>query len=516
MRIVSYPLALTNHACLVGVSLLLFLPSALFAFSLRPLPAFLVLAGCVGGLAIIALHLSPEGLLRAPFQMRHWAAYCGFAFALLVLGGEGHLFYANSDWLTRDAVLADLVRGGALSSYRFGDADTLLRAPLGMYMLPAQAGRAFGLGAAHGALLAQNTLFLGTILYLIATLGNGRWMIAILVFFAGVSIIGAAMRTAWSPSSSATPLWLQWGLDGWHPLYLQYSGTLVQFFWVPNHALPAWWLALLMLLQVRGQVDVATLGVSVAGALLWSPLSIVPVVPWLLFSALCRPRAVLWSARTVLGGLAAVCFVPIAIYLVLASGTIDGGSQSGRPDFSFWYGLFVVIQLPVLAYLAFARAHIMKQDRALVVVCASILLLLPLFRFGPNNDLVMRASIVPLVIVAFTFGYIVLEETRRRTALAVAGWALVAASVPSAAVEIGRALATPRYAISACSLADASHALDGGAVPTNYVVPFAQVPAWLIDVSRASAVATTDGSCWPDRTLPRYFGLETVGARPER
>ena len=505
VRIASRSHALTNRACLVGISVLLFLPSALFAPSLRPLPALFVLAGCAGGLAIVATQSTAIGILRAPLQVRRWAAYCGVAFALLVLGGEGHLFFANSDWLTRDAVLADLVRTGALASYRFADADTLLRAPLGLYMLPALIGQTFGLGVAHGALLAQNTLFLGTILYLFANLANGWRMVAILGLFAGVSIIGAVMRTAWSPASSATPLWLQWGLDGWHPLYLQYSGTLVQFFWVPNHALPAWWLALLILLQVRNEVDVATLGVSVAGALLWSPLSIVPVVPWLLFSALRWPRAVLLSPRTILGGLAALCFVPIAIYLVLASGTIDGGSQSGRPDFGFWYTLFVVVQLPVLAYLAFARAHIAKQDRAPIIVSALLLLLLPLFRFGPNNDLVMRASIVPLVIVAFVFGYVVLEETRRRTVLAAAGWVLVVASAPSAAVEIGRALATPRYAISACSLADAARALDGGAVPTNYVVPFTQVPAWLIDIHRASAVQPTSEPCWPDRVRPRYF-----------
>ncbi len=504
---------LTHRTLLLGISCLLFAPSLLFAGALQLAPALLVAAGCFGALAIVATNAPPLGFLAQPVALRRWVGCCSVALVLLLLGGETHLFHATLDWLVRDAVLVDLVRHGPLSGYRFGESDYLLRAPLGMYMLPALVGRMFGLGAAHGALLAQNTLFLGTILTLLAALGHGRLHVVILVLFGGVSIIGAAMRIAWTPDSEPIPFWLQSGLDSWNPRF-QFSSTLVQFFWVPNHALPGWWLATLMLLQSRGQVDLATLGVSVAGALFWSPLCIVPVALWLGVCALRHPRAVT-TPRTIIGALAGACFVPLTVYIMLASGSIQSGTPLLRADFLFWYGLFVLIQLPVLGLLFIARDRIRPDERWLLGIAVVTLFSLLPIGFGPNNDLVMRGSIVPLTIVAFIFGRILIEETRQRSGFAIAGWILVVASSPSAAVEVGRALATPRDAISDCSLAEASLELQWASVPTNYVVPISTIPRWLIDVASVSPAHAGKKGCWPDRVRARYFGLErTLSGSP--
>ena len=497
---------------LLGISGLLFAPSLLFAGALQLAPALLVVAGCFGGLAIVATNAPPTGFLAQPVALSRWAGYCGATLLLMLLGGETHLFHATLDWLVRDAVLVDLVRHGPLAGYRFGESDYLLRAPLGMYMLPALVGRLFGIGAAHGALLAQNTLFLGTIFTLLAALGQGRLHIVILVLFGGVSIIGAAMRIAWTPDSAPIPFWLQWGLDSWNPRF-QFSSTLVQFFWVPNHALPGWWLATLILLQSRGQVDLATLGVSVAAALFWSPLCIVPVALWLGVYALRHPRA-MTAPRTILGVLAGACFLPLAIYIMLQAGSIYSGTPLLRADFLFWFCLFVVVQLPVLGLLYVARDRVRPDERWLLGVAAITLFLLLPIGFGPNNDLVMRGSIVPLTIVAFIFGRILIEETRKRSRFAIAGWILVVVSAPSAAVEVGRALATPRYAISDCSLAEASLELQWASVPTNYVVPTWTIPAWLIDVASISPAHSGKERCWPDRVRARYFGLEHVLSSP--
>ena len=70
-------------------------------------------------------------------------------FGLCLLGGQGHLLYAAEDWLIRDAVVADL-SASALPAYAWNGATWVLRAPLGMYLLPGALGRLAGLGAAHG------------------------------------------------------------------------------------------------------------------------------------------------------------------------------------------------------------------------------------------------------------------------------------------------------------------------------------------------------------------------------
>ena len=76
-------------------------------------------------------------------------------FALCILGGQGHIFYAAEDWLTRDAVLADLA-AMPLPAYPWNGETWILRAPLGMYVLPGAVGRLASLGAAHAFMLIQN------------------------------------------------------------------------------------------------------------------------------------------------------------------------------------------------------------------------------------------------------------------------------------------------------------------------------------------------------------------------
>ena len=88
---------------------------------------------------------------------------------MLLLGGEGRLLSAPTDWYVRDAVLADLGRNPWPFLYEASGGPTLLRAPLGMYLLPALAGGG-GQRALDLALLAANTAMLGLLLALAAAL----------------------------------------------------------------------------------------------------------------------------------------------------------------------------------------------------------------------------------------------------------------------------------------------------------------------------------------------------------
>ncbi len=487
-----------DRAVVAVVSLMVLLPSFLFAPVLRAFPAALLMAGCCGAFWLVLgpKPVSDDDVLRRPLRVRQLSACIGLAFVIFLLGGETHLFYATEDWSIRDAVLADLVSHGNPVLYDWNGATYLLRAPLGMYMVPAFVGRGLGLFAAHVALLGQNATLLGATLYLLMSLGRGWAHLAILIAFGGLSIVGALLLST-AGQDHYWPHLQRWGMDTWHPFY-QYSSSIVQFFWVPNHALPGWWLATLLLLNTRSTVDVATIGVSVAALAFWSPLAVLPFIPWLVFVVATQWREVLFARRTWVGFIIAAAFLPIVAYLLLAPATIAHDSPLSQNNFLLWYVIFILFQLPVLRLVGAQWSDVPREWRALFVINGAILLALPFFKFGPNNDLVMRGSITSLVIVAFVFGALAPREKGKLVVAALAYVLIAIGSVP-AMYEVYRAIVKPRYAISRCSLQEASLAIDKQGLPSNYIAPATAMPNWLIDLRGIEAVGFVDRPCWPDR-----------------
>ena len=493
----SLYLVLSNRAVLIFVSALIFLPSALFATALRPTPAMLVLAGCTGGLALIAQRprAMDWGFLDAPIDMRCFVLCIALACVILMVGGELHLFYATQDWRIRDAVLADLTQGAFPIIYKVAGTDYILRAPLGMYMIPATIGHAFGLLGAHAALLTQNTLVLGSIFYLLVSLGCGWPHLAILIFFGGLSLIGAYFAYLIA-NAYGLDRWVKFG-DAWNR-YFQYSCSMVQFFWVPNHALPGWWLATLLLLQTRSEVDSATVGVSLAGAMFWSPLVVIPVALWLTYLAATNSRRHLLAWRTWLGVLAGVCFLPVAFYMVIGSSEIAHGYSANKPAFTPLYILFIAIQMPSALFAFLNRRLIPISMLSLFYINVVILLILPFFVFGNGNDMVMRGSISSLVIVSFVFGGIICDPAISRMTKFL-GYALIILSSPSTLLEVSRNIIFARYNFSDCSLIEANYAWSGDKrVPTNYGVESAQVPSWLMGAEATSPLSARPRRCWTD------------------
>ncbi len=500
----SQSIALNNRAILILVSAFFLAPSALFAVGLRPLPGALVLAGCIGSLALIAQRQTTEGggFLASPVNLPRLAVCVILACVVLMFGGELHLFFASYDWRIRDAVLADLTRGGFPLGYDVQGAGYLLRAPLGIYMVPSAIGHVFGLLCAHVALVGQNAIILGSIFYLLMSLGGGWPHLVILILFGGLSLLGALFAYATAPGYRMDRL-LNFSLDAWNP-YFQYSSSIVQFFWAPNHALPAWWLATLLLLQSRSEVDAATLGVSLAGAIFWSPLAVIPILIWLLYLAAADWRRHLLAWRTWIGVCLGACFLPVAIFMTIGSSEITHGVTTENPSFLAFYLLFIVLQLPSALFVFLNRRLLSSPLFALFCVNAVILLALPFFNFGPSNDLVMRGSIASLAVVAFAFGLLLCNPELSRKAR-IAGYALVLLGSASAILEFYRNIAFPRYDVSECSLMESYYALGGASVPSNYAVGTAQIPNWLMDAKVPQPKVAKPRRCWSDgfRQTPR-------------
>ena len=185
-------------------------PLLVFALGLAPLACISIIGGLFLTTFLVGFRLPAGDFLSAPVDLRTLAVCLGAGGVLCVIAGEGHFLYAQFDWHVRDAVLADLVRAGFPAFYVVEGVDYFLRAPLGMYLLPALVGRVAGLPAAHFALLAQNASIVGALLYLSVafTSANKLQFLAVLLLTGPLDCIPVAFfnyKKTGAPALSTAP-----------------------------------------------------------------------------------------------------------------------------------------------------------------------------------------------------------------------------------------------------------------------------------------------------------------------
>jgi hypothetical protein len=322
---------------------------------------------------------------------------CGWT----AFGGIGHFVFANTDWHIRDAVFHDLVVSPWPVGYGVLDgAESLLRAPLGYYLPAALVGKSFGLWIGHLALgvwtAAGATLFLLQALSLTpARTGAALAVAAVIVLFSGFDVVGSLISSPGFLSNWNITQHLEW----WAGSY-QYSSQTTQLFWVPNHALGGWLTIGLLCRDARKSPLDAMLPMIVVAAALWSPLSALGLVPFILLKVLggttrerllplLHPRV--WGPALVVGLVIAsfltmgTARLPVTYTLTSADLTLDLLRQLQ----------FFLLEAGFIGFVVLALRWSWEVVLALVV-----LLLLPIVNFGPGNDLVMRASIPSLAVLA--------------------------------------------------------------------------------------------------------------------
>ena len=190
---------------------------------------------------------------------------------------------------------------------------------------------------------------------------------------------------------------------------------------------PGWWFALLSLLYVRKEIDLAALPMSFAALLMWSPLAMMGAAPLLaLFPAGTACRAALVAARRSSPRSASRCVsCRSPLYL-----TIDAATCRMSV-------LLCARRLLLTNYLLLPRgrdsaggdrALRLEQGRALPTVASSrsrsaCCFVIPFYSVGVSNDFVMRVSIPPLFLLAFAFARIAVltprDDSRFATAISV-------------------------------------------------------------------------------------------------
>lgn len=493
----------SNHHVFCLTALLFLSPNALFALSaLRPAPAIAVLAGCASVSWFVWRARASGRLLSTSVDPGKLGSCVAIALTLCVLGGQGHLVYAYPDWLTRDAVLADLMRDGLTGIYHYRGQDYYLRAPVGMYMLPAAVGHVFGLHAAHLALLVANGVIFGLLLYIACILAGPSVaaFLAILIAFSGVDLLGALAVQISAPGGIGWTVLEWWSLDFDPSIPLQYSSMVTQLFWAPNHAAPGWFIAILVLLRCRDEIRLSTFVACCASLILWSPLAVVGALPFGALFAMRRPLRETLTVENLLAGAAGLGFLPIALYLVTTADTLSSGAQSLSPGLGRVLVLFLLVEIPQAMILFDARRRVDPADRGALVVAVLTLCLLPFFIFGPSNDLVLRASIPSLFLIAFSFARIAATTPRENSAFR-AIWLIVILSAATPASQIVRPLMLARFAVSDCNMLTMWQSIDPIGFPGNYLAPAASAPKWLRARDSTTPRLLEYRDCWPDHPL---------------
>lgn len=480
--------------CLVALPNLAFLTTHLASPVLAGICVVCTAAGVAWTMRTVLRHPVP---LDIPLLL----VALGLGFALNCLGGQAHLFYANDDWLIRDAVLRDLVAEPWPVGYRYLGDTTVLRAPLGLYLLPAAFGKAFGLRAAHAALLAQNTVLFGCLFFVFAQSfpprRTGLRVLAIFVAFGGWDIVGAWLL--------GEPLTLGSKLESWMPGQ-QFTSHVTQVFWVPNHAASGWTFVAAYLLWHRRHLDAGALVCVFGLCAFWSPLSMIGALPFLVRAIVTdglsgRLRILHLPAP----GLTAIGLAPVLLYLMADSGRVPHGFKTIDLIFLSAYVYFLAVEVGPALLFVFAtdRSHpdgrrtVLKGDMPLIV---AILLFVPLYRLG-DADFVMRASIPALALLALRFG--VGAATAATGGQRLAALAVIAIGAGAPVYEVGRALLRPAYAISDCSLLDASQVPPNDGPLFHYLARTDRIDASVAGRVLAQPERILDlkprPPCWPDR-----------------
>jgi hypothetical protein len=448
------------------ICLYLVLPLLLFcAWFKWPVAIGLGLLACYGfvhalpGLQLRRFDLSRRAIVLLALVALAWAA----------LAGVGHFFYANVDWVIRDAVLRDLVATPWPPMYDAGAAGAgpqILRAPVGFYLPVAAAGSVLGLRCADILLYFWTALGFALVLWAATTLFTTRrervLCVLSMLLFGGLDLIGFPLMRGTLPA-------LGQHIEWWAS-FAQYSSNSTLMFWVPNHALPAW-LGLLLALRHWRTRELARMALMLAAAIsLWSPLSAAGLVPF--FLAGLNWRRDLGAVLATRAGLPFLALAAlIARYITMDTQAIPGGwSIDVFPNaWMFWsyYGTFCMLEFGIIALLlTWLRAFDLTVGVAVLVLAA-----LPFYRFGGGNDLVMRSSIPALAVLALASVRPLAAASDRTLARVLLGLVLTIGAL-GAAQEPARALLTPQWALTGKTLAQVSfeqHAFGLTRLPANYV-----------------------------------------------
>jgi hypothetical protein len=226
-----------------------------------------------------------------------------------------------------------------------------------------------------------------------------------------------------------------------------------QLFWVPNHALGGWLMIGLLYRDDRfARID-AMLPILVVASALWSPLTVIGLVPfvaWKVSGDMLRRRSLsilhpkVWVPALVVG-LAVASFLALDPIHIRKGLALANDAPADVTMDLLRQAQFFLLEAGILGL-----AILLIRRSSEVALALVILAVLPFAYLGPGNDLVMRASIPSLAVLAIGTCLTLVQkatdprDVRRKVILG----ALLAIGAVTSVAEFARAVVLPVWPIN--------------------------------------------------------------------
>jgi len=377
---------------------------------------------------------SPEG--TAPVVHRRQVLFLlVVAVALALVSGMGGSGYQDLDYPKHNAVLWDLIESPWPATLSSDLGSFPLVYYTAWYLPAAVVGKVAGWAAANHFLFAWGLLGLVlAILWYCLLAGSLRWVVVVAFFaFSGFDLVGGALlrlprllagthlMVSTVPDLDVAARAADWAdhqITNWSgSRSWSYLSNLGQLFWVPQMALAGWIVTGMVLAAItrKGVPSRRHAVFLMALCSLWSPWVLIGLLPVLVVELVVGDRPAGGRLREWIGW-PAFCGAGLlglmALYYVARAGALPfSNDPSARFRFfgnHAWTGaefavralLFFVLEAGVLAALIWwVRRPSSPRGRALFIASAAFLAVLPWFRYGYFNDLVMRVSLPSLMVL---------------------------------------------------------------------------------------------------------------------
>ncbi len=384
---------------------------------------------------------------------------------------------ASIDWQARDVVLGDLVYGDWPISYAIRDGvHYILRSAIGYFLPAALFAKALGIQVVDLALYLWTAL--GAALFLLNLPLPQRpglrllLLLLVAVMFSGMDLLGALAYWGEWPEF---PVRLEWWTR------FSYPSLSGQLFWAPNHALPIW-LGTTLFYRHWQHPAFPPFALLLCSLLaLWTPFALLGLAPFFLLSVLqygvsqnqTIPLTPLITTILVMALMGRLLTLNID-EIPATSSLQQAGTAKG---FVLSYLVFALLEFGALSLAMSLR---LRHSCGILWISVATLGLLPLLVFGPNNDLMLRAS-APSLVMLLILTLTIFQPANTPPAQGTKPWLIVAMLSIGAFTpihEFGRAVMVRRWLPNYDhTLVDQQH----GVLPPHYIGRFDRVDLqWIL------------------------------------
>lgn len=409
----THKCAIKSDSLWLGTIAYLALPIGIFAIGwLNPVWAILLIASLAVGMYF---RTKPEEEISPSVPM--WSLLllaCG-CIALCVFAGVGGFAYQDGDYFKHNSVVTDLFRRDWPVAYQIEHGGT--KHPVALiyyfayYLPPALIGKLAGWEALRYAMVlwTASGLFL-MCLWCLKFTNGALWSPLVFLAFGGFDVLGMALEMKvfhWMPD-----LWIEHRQMEWWTGFSfgNYSSLSNHLFWAPQHAIPGWLITAATLHRIRSGT-LAGCALFVAMSTLWSPFIAIGLIPiGMVGFVIARGKGTFDYSN-----LASIPLFIIGGLFIAARGVPNIPFSEIPNDWNdlnplklgFTFGLEV---LPWGLLLLWSyRAD--KANRLILTSCVIFLAILPIWKMGTFNDLMMRASLPAFTALTLLFLHAVVRES---------------------------------------------------------------------------------------------------------